>query len=830
MDPAGQSYQFGAFRFGTAPPDLTRDGASLPAGSRACAILAALLARPGDLVTKDELIEAVWPGQFVEESNLTVQISQLRQLLGDTEKPHRWIATIPGRGYRFAGSLEADQPAIIGRDAELASLHAAVTRHALVTVTGAGGMGKTTLVKAFAREFGATSPPIFLALETLLGAGQATDRLAQLLHVSPAESGDAARAVAEHLRHTPKFIIFDNCEHVSAEIAALAGAILARAPRVKILATSRAALDVPGEFLLRLPPLTVPPPGQPLSAADCLDFSATRLFAERAAAHLPLDDANAAAIADICRRLDGIPLAIELAASRLRQMPLAALQTGLARQFRLLAGDPATRPPRQRTMEATIAWSHGLLADDEQIFFRRLGVFAGSFSRQAARDVAGWPPLAPERADHLLDRLLDQSLVTLGEARGNIQRYRLLESTKAYALQNLTPAEETRCRLRLLDYLASLYHTAMIDNRTMATEMFLDLYAPDWDNARAAMDWVFGTHAASPAAVPREAILPGQRLVACSDTIALELQMRRLTLPLAAAIARIDAGTPPDIVVQLRGCQLVDQGHGGVERGRIAREAVEISRNLADKAILGNALVNLGITLFGTDDPQAEACIAEAETHLRAAGALRPLATCLGFQSHCRMMAGDLPAAREKAEACLAQATAIGCTRIEMECRAHLAAIEFFAGRMAQAVSLCRAVIASSRQAGVHRVTFHTGWRLALIHTKSADFAAARQVLADVLPFYAGNLADLTNVITEVAYVIAQSDPAAAARFSGFRTALDLRLGIGTEADPEAERSQAKTSEILTAALAPEVLARLQEEGAAWNEDQALAAARDAIG
>ena len=836
---AGQTYQFGAFRLGTAPPDLTRDGVALPAGRRACAILAALLARPGDLVTKDELIEAVWPGQFVEESNLTVQISQLRQLLGDTEKPHRWIATIPGRGYRFAGALKSDQPTIIGRDAELASLHAAVTRHALVTVTGAGGMGKTTLVKAFAREFGGSSPHIFLALESLLSAGQATDRLAQLLHVSVAEGSDAAQAqgggaafaVAEHLRHAPKFIIFDNCEHLFAEIAALASAILARAPRVKILATSRAALDVPGEFPLRLPPLAVPPPGQPLSAADCLDFSATRLFAERATAHLTLDDGNAATVADICRRLDGIPLAIELAASRLRQMTLAALQAGLAQQFRLLAGDAAMRPPRQRTMEATIAWSHGLLADDEQVLFRRLGVFAGSFSRQAAREVAGWPPLAPEMADHLLDRLLDQSLVTFGEVRGNIQRYRLLESTKAFALQNLAPAEQTQCRLRLLDYLASLYQTARIDSRTMATDMFLDLYAPDWDNARAAMDWVFGARAAAPgAAVPSEAILPGQRLVAYSDIIAVELNVRRLTAPLAAAIARIDAGTPLEIVAQLRGCQIIDQGHGGPERRRIARESVEISRNLADKAILGNALVNLGHTLFGTDDAQAEACFVEAETNFRVSGAWRGLATCLGLQSHCRMMAGDLPAAREKAEACLAQATAIGCTRIEMECRAHLAAIEFFDGRMAQAASLCRAVIAASRQAGQHRITFYTGWRLALIHTKSGDFDAARQVLADVLPYYAGNLGELTIVITEVAYVMAQSDPAAAARFFGFREALDLRLETDGEGDADVERLHAKTAEILSAALAPQVRAKLQKEGAAWNEDQALAAAREALG
>jgi predicted ATPase len=692
-------------------------------------------------------------------------------------------------------------------------------------------MGKTSLAKAFAREFGGSWPHVFVGLETLLGAGQAADRLAQLLQLGPAEGGDRTKAVAEHLRHAPQFLIFDNCEHLSAEIAALIGAILARAPRVKILATSRAALDVPGEFVLRLPPLAVPPAGSRLSAADCLDFSATRLFAERAATYLAVDDDNAATIADICRRLDGIPLAIELAASRLRQMSLAALQAGLAQQFRLLGGDTAMRPPRQRTMEATIAWSHGLLADDEQVLFRRLGVFAGSFSRQAAREVAGWPPLAPEMADHLLDRLLDQSLVTFGEVRGNIQRYRLLESTKAFALQNLAPAEETDCRLRLLNYLAGLYQQASIDHRTMATEIFLDLYAPDWDNACAALDWVFGACAAAPgAAVPRDAILPGQRLVAYSDAIAVELNMRRLTAPLTAAISRIDAVTPPEIVAQLRGCQMSDQGHGGAERRRIAREAVEISRNLADKVILGNALVNLGVTLFGADDAQAEACFAEAELHFRGAGALRGLATCLGFQSHCRMLAGDLPAAREKAEACLAQATAIGCRRVEMECRAHLAAIEFFAGRMEESATLCRAVIATSRQAGVHRVTFFTGWRLALIYTKSANFGAARRVLAEVLPFYAGNLADLTNMITEAAYVMAQYDPAAAARLFGFRKALDLRLDSDGENDPEVERSTLKTMDILTAALAPETFGRLQAEGAAWDEDQALAAARAAIG
>jgi len=437
-------------------------------GGRAFDVLLALIQRRDRVVGKDELLALAWPGLVVEENNLQVQISTLRRALGPDA-----IATVTGRGYRFAlpesgGSasnpgLRAPLASFVGRQRELAEIALLLSRHRLVTLIGMGGIGKTRLALSVAGPLNDRFPDgvPFVDLAPLRDPPLVLQAVATALGV-PQEAGCPVReSLATHTASRSALVVLDNCEHLLLACADVARLLLESGTHVTILATSREPLRVVGEATYPVAPLQAPDARLANAHHEIATYDAIRLFVDRAEAARPgfaITPENAEAVAAICRELDGIPLALELAAARVRSTPVEAIARRLGDRFRLLKGGDPTAMPRQQTLRATIDWSYELLAGDERKLLDRLSVFAGGFAVEAAEAVGAGEGV--DGAD-VLDRLChlaDKSLVTFDAGQG---RYRLLETVRQYALERLaTEGGERAARDRHLAYYAALAREA----------------------------------------------------------------------------------------------------------------------------------------------------------------------------------------------------------------------------------------------------------------------------------------------------------------------------------------------------------------------------------
>ena len=410
---AAGAIAFGPFHLLPARRLLLQAGRPVRLGSRALEILIALIERPGELVSKSELMARVWPDTFVEDGNLKVQVAGLRRALGDSGGSNRYLATIPGRGYRFvapvtrieeaslsalrataeaAPDLPAPMTPMIDRADSVAALTAHLPHQRFITIAGPGGIGKTTVALAVARRLaGSYEHGVrFVDLAPLLDPGLVPGALAAALGLETRSGNPIDDAIAA-LRGRQMLLVLDNCEHVIEAAAALAVEVLHHAPGVQILATSREPLRAEGEHVHRLPPLACPPASARLTAAQALGFPAVQLFVERAAASsgaFRFGDEEALLVADICRRLDGVPLAIELAAARIDAFGVRGLAARLRDPLQLLTGGRRPALPRHQTLRATFDWGHELLSEPERTVLRRLAIFAGGFTLEAASAVA----------------------------------------------------------------------------------------------------------------------------------------------------------------------------------------------------------------------------------------------------------------------------------------------------------------------------------------------------------------------------------------------------------------------------------------------------------
>ncbi|WP_175747821.1 winged helix-turn-helix domain-containing protein [Burkholderia pyrrocinia] len=485
--------------------EIRSNGKLLRIGSRAFEILELLIRANGALVSKDEIMQRVWPHTIVEENNLQVHIAALRKALaGD----RNLIVTVPGRGYRLVGAqaegvasvrpaasrLTAAPTALIGRERTVADVLAALDTARVVTLVGAGGIGKTRVALEAAMRAEASFPDgaAFVSLATVACPQFVPAALAGAFGIVQPAGSLTLEAVLASVANRRMLLVLDNCEHLLDAAAQIATALTESDTGLCVLATSREALRIQGERLCPVPPLDVP--GEGADDAEILRASAVQLFSARVCAsdpRFPLDGRSVSLMASVCRRLDGLPLAIELAAARAAVLGIDMLAAHLDDHFRLLTGGFRTALPRHQTLQAMYDWSYRLLGDAERLLLRWLGVFRDSFSIDAVREIVGTKGLADADLLDTIAGLVSKSLLSLESAHG-APRYRLLTTTRAYALQQL--ANNGECAAAALahaNYFHRLFRLAPGGDDGPRAESRLDVIRRELGNLRAALDWAF---------------------------------------------------------------------------------------------------------------------------------------------------------------------------------------------------------------------------------------------------------------------------------------------------------------------------------------------------
>lgn len=506
-----RSYAFGPFVLIPERQLLLNEGASVRIGGRALDLLTALVERPGELVGKRQLMARAWPEVVVDEGNLKVNMSALRRVLGDDAGAAQYIATVTGRGYRFVASVQTSgspgpmlpspeaarrshnlptgTTRIFGRSDAIDTIQRELESARLVSIVGPGGIGKTTVAVSVAeRAVGLLKDGVWLIdLALLRDPDLVPNAIATTIGVA-AHSASVLVDLCEYFRDREMLLVLDSCEHLIDAAAACAEQILATAAGVKILVTSREPLLVPGERVRRLSGLGTPPSTRQLNAEEALTYPAIQLFVDRATDRLEsfkLSDADAPTVAEICRGLDGLALAIEFAATRVDAFGVSGLLKQLGNRFRLLVGRRAG-PERHRTLTATLDWSYGLLLDSEAAMLRAVCVFAGVFDIDAASAVSN---LAPTEAADTLAQLAAKSLLATDLDAESIA-YRLSETTRTYCVERLQISGEAESvHRRHTEHVCAVLERAAREWPQRPALEWGDAYVRVLDDLRSALAW-----------------------------------------------------------------------------------------------------------------------------------------------------------------------------------------------------------------------------------------------------------------------------------------------------------------------------------------------------
>ena len=835
MESEPQDFLFGPYCLVKWARLLLRDGEPVPIGSRAFDLLATLVESRDTVVSRAELLQRVWAGGRVHENNLPVHISALRKALGDDETGQRYIATVTRRGFRFVApvALEATrfrQPAaiadapgglargnvpplaagLIGRADETATIAAELRQAALVSIIGPSGIGKTSLARAVAiEESERFADGVWLVDLAALTDGADLPAAAATTLALPMGAGDiTADNVALRLRNSRLLLVLDNCEHLRAAAAALAGAILATCPAVTILTTGLERLGLPIERVVPIGPLAVPPAEPPIDARGLFDFAASALFIERAKAVDRLfaaTDRNAGTIADICRSLDGVPLAIELAASRHSSLGLEQIRRGLADRFALLVGGSAAGTPRHRTLAAAQEWSYFLLTPHEQAVLRRLSLFVGGFDLPAAEALVD----GPAEAD--LARLVERSLVVL-DRKDPEPRYRLLDSTRLHAAEKLTDASEAvLARRRHAEHYTAVLEREEHSWENEATSLWQNRLLPDLANLRAALDWCFG---------PDGDAALGQRLCAASlrlwHGLSLTAEYRlRLERAMAYPIEGDDALAARLFLAAARSVLAV------ASRGEAAERAVSLARAAGDRRTLGRALAVHGDGRRRSGDvAAAEAALTEAVTLLRAADTVKSCGEVLQQLAIIRFHQDDVAESRRLNADAMLRFRATGHDTGLIACLVRQANDDIASGRIAEAVAATSEAVSLSRALRNRYMLELTLGNLASFEALRGNWPEAGRAAREALPIALdiddrAGVAAIAEILASVA--AAQNRPELAACILGHSEAFYRQDGEARE--PNDQAGHERLTATLAALLDAEALAACRQLGESWTDE-----------
>lgn len=672
------AFVFGPFLLNVERRELMLHDIPVTLGQRAIEVLLALVSRSGQLVTKDEIMDAVWPGTTVEENNLQVHISVLRKTFALAADPKSFLLTVAGRGYRFVApvrplesvpnqskqvpdispaqnarrttNLLQQLTSFIGRHREMERIARQLRQHRLLTLTGTGGIGKTRLAIEAGWQLASdyTDGVWMVDLAVLQDPMLVPTTISTVLGLNSSLAG-GLRAAAAELSEKHLLLILDNCEHVIGEAANCAEALLRTCAHLRILATSRERLAISGENVVCISPLPLPPETEASTVKSAWESEAVRLFVERAQGlgeELPLTDEAAIEIAAICRRLDGLPLAIEMAAPRLRVLSLSQLASDLDKHFGLLIEGNRTASPRHRSLQAILDWSYALMTDAERSLLQQLSIFAGSVDLEAILAVTTDPGTARLQTIDVLTALIDKSLVAT-ERESGIVKYRLLETTRDYAREKL-PADSGRAlRCRHIEFFLARLAQAALEWETMSGQQWVERYGPDLDEIRSALQWAFD--------------LQGDEALAINLTASSHLLWSELGLAaehrrwVQEALSRLNDQTPFVTVAHLLSWQAgdvrdIDDPSDYSDALRAAALHAQLGNNFAE----GKALLRAGMARPpGGDDRKGASLLYKAHTLLAPFGATKTLAWCLSAIASERLQSGDLVKARQLHEEAL---------------------------------------------------------------------------------------------------------------------------------------------------------------------------------